>query len=375
MIGQKGIPATQGGVERHAQELSTRLVQFGHNVTVYARKWYTQKNADFVFEGVNVKHLNTLHTKHFDTITHSFLATIDAIRNKMDVIHYHGVGPSLVSWIPRIFAPKIKVITTFHSIDRYHAKWNFLAKMFLRIGEWTACKFPHQTITISKSLEQYCINEFNTETHYVPNAFDPKEITTENAEISKFGLASNEYILMVSRLVPHKGAHFLIEAFNKLKAENHDNEKISKLKLAIVGGSAYTDEYIKKLHTLASKNNQIIFTDIQAGKTMEELYSHTKLLVHPSENEGLPFSVLEAMSYSKPVLVSNIPEHLELLEDPKVIFTNRDVDKLKEKLFDLLMLDDEKLQNIGARNKGVIEDNYTWNQALPKITELYEANA
>lgn len=371
MIGQKGIPAIQGGVEKHVHELSVRLVKYGYKVTVYARKWYTGESDNYKIEGVEVKHLPSIHTKHLDAITHSLVATLHAIKNDYDIIHYHGVGPSLVSWIPRLLSRKTKVIVTFHSIDRYHSKWNILAKLILRLGEWTACKFPHETITISQSLQKYCINEFMTETHCVPNAFDPKPVPTQTNELNKFGLESDKYIVMVSRLVPHKGAHLLINAFNKLKLEHGDDENIKNLKLAIVGGSAYTDKYVKELHELASINNQIVFTDFQSGETLEQLYAHTKLLVHPSDNEGLPFTVLEAMSFAKPVLVSNIPEHLELIDDPRAIFTTRDTDNLEKKLFNILSLPEEKLQGMGDRNKNTIEKHYTWKKLMPKIVEVY----
>ncbi len=372
MIGQKGIPATHGGVEKHVHELSVRLVEFGHDVTVYVRKWYTGTNEDFKLAGVNIRHLPTIHTKHLDAITHSLIATFVAIRNNYDVIHYHGVGPSLVAWIPRLLSRKTKVIVTFHSIDRYHSKWNLFAKLILRLGEWTACHFPHETITVSQSLQKYCINEFNTETHYIPNAFDPKPATTFTNELDKFGLEKNNYIVMISRLVPHKGAHLLIEAFNKLKLEHgDDDEKIKNLKLAIVGGSAYTDQYVKELHALANINNQIVFTDFQSGETLDQLYSHTKLLVHPSDNEGLPFTVLEAMSYSKPALVSNIPEHLELITDPQAIFITRDIESLEKKLYSVLSLPEEKLQGMGQRNKNTIEKYYTWKKLMPKIIGVY----
>ncbi|MBT4121043.1 MAG: glycosyltransferase family 4 protein [Candidatus Magasanikbacteria bacterium] len=375
IIGQKGIPATQGGVERHVHELSVRLVKFGHKVTVYARKWYTGSDEDYKTEGVEVKHLPSVHTKHLDAITHSIVATLHAIKHNYDIIHYHGVGPSLVSWIPRLLSRKTKVIVTFHSIDRYHSKWNIIAKTMLRLGEWTACNFPHETITISQSLQKYCINEFTTDTHCIPNAFDPKPAPTSSNELDKFGLEKDNYIVMVSRLVPHKGAHLLINAFNKLKLERGDDERIKNLKLAIVGGSAYTDKYVKQLHEMASINNQIIFTDFQSGDALEQLYAHAKLLVHPSDNEGLPFTVLEAMSYSKPVLVSNIPEHLELIDDPRAIFTTRNTRNLEKKLYSILSLPEENLQGLGQRNKNTIERHYTWGKLMPKIVEVYGEQA
>jgi len=321
MIGQKGIPACYGGVERHVHDLSVGLVKDGLNVTVYCRKWYTDGSTGN-FEDIKRVFMPSIHTKHFDTITHTLIASIHASFMKFDVIHYHGVGPSLMSWIPRLLSPNTKIITTFHSIDRYHQKWNIIAKWFLRLGEWTACKFAHATISVSNSLKQYCQNEFKMETSYIPNGVNITEETFSNESLAQFGLESGKYLVMVSRLVPHKGAHLLIEAFTNLKEKYTDNDAIRNLKLAIVGGSVYTNEYVKSLHQMANRNHDIVFTDFQSGNTLKELYANSLALVHPSLNEGLPITVLEAMCYAKPALVSNIPEHLELVNDIRTVFNS-----------------------------------------------------
>lgn len=370
MIGQKGIPAIQGGVERHVHDLSLGLVENGQEVTVYARKWYSP-NESPTFQGIKIKYLPCIHTKHLDAITHSFLATIDAIKNNYDIIHYHGVGPSLLAWIPRIFARHSLVVCTFHSIDRYHQKWNPIAKLFLRLGEKAACVFPHKTITISQGLQQYCLNEYNKETIYIPNGINPKEEKNSDT-INQFGLNKNEYFVMVSRLIPHKGAHVLIEAFNNLKKNNPDNQAIKNLKLAIVGGSAYTDDYVKKLHRLASNNNQIIFTDFQSGKTVDQLYANSLALIHPSFNEGLPITVIEAMSHGKPVLLSNIAEHIELGTDYNLIFKDNDVKELEDKMLYFINLSEEEKILLGKQNKTIVDEKYHWKKLIPKVIDVYE---
>ncbi len=370
MIGQKGIPALYGGVEKHVHDLAVRLAK-NNEVTVYSRKWYTP-NLDTKFEGVNIIHTPTIHTKHLDAIVHTFTSTIHALFQKYDIIHYHGVGPSLLSWIPRIFSPKTKVVTTFHSIDRYHQKWNFFAKLFLRLGERTACTFAHQTISVSESIKQYCLNEFNTKTIYIPNGVNEinKQIGSEN--IKQFSLEKNNYFVMVSRLIPHKGAHFLIEAFHKLKAQYPNDDKIKKIKLAIVGGSAYTDDYVKKLHIQASNVNEIIFTDFQSGKILEELYANSLALVHPSLNEGLPITVLQAMSYSIPVLVSTIPEHLEVVKNPKMLFKENDAETLKNCLYNFINLSEKERYEMGQENKQIIHTTYSWDVIVQEIEKLYK---
>lgn len=374
MIGQKGIPAIYGGVERHVHDLSTRVVQSGHKVTAYSRSWYTGVDTDQTYKGVDIKHIGSIRTKHLDTITHSLLATIDALKEQHDVIHYHGVGPSLVSWIPRLFSPKTKVITTFHSIDRYHEKWNWLAKLFLRLGERTACIFAHETITVSRSLQQYCVNEFRTNTNYIPNAVEKHEGSLNSDHIEEFGLTKDHYLVMVSRLVKHKGAHLLVQAFSEIKKEYAHHPALKNLKLAIVGGSAYTDEYVRDLHKLASTSNDIVFTDFQSGDALAELYGNAKALIHPSLNEGLPITVLQAIAHSTPVLVSDIPEHLEIVKDVRMIFDEDDVSAIKAAIMRFLDMSEEEIAEHVRLHEHVIDRYYSWDSIVPNIIEIYVRN-
>lgn len=365
MIGQKGIPAIYGGVEQHVQDLSARLIKLGHEVVVYARKWYSKSNAS-EYNGVQIRYVPCLRTKHLDTITHTLFATIHAMWNKSEIIHYHGVGPALLSWLPRIFAPKTKVIVTFHSIDRYHQKWGIFAKFILRIGEIMACAIPHKTITISKGLYNYCLNEFKTETAYMPNGVEIKP-TQDDSFIARFGLENNKYLLMVSRLVPHKGAHILIEAFKQFKNENPEN----KQKLVVAGGSVHTDEYSALLRELAKDREDIIFTGFVSGKTLDSLYCNASTLIHPSFNEGLPFSVLQAMSFGRPTLLSAIEAHLELNKNAEIFFKENSVSDLKNKISEFVSWDDETKSKLGEINKKMVVDNYNWNKIADNTSAVY----
>ncbi len=371
MIGQKGMPASFGGVEQHVQGLSKHLVKAGHQVAVYNRGWYT-KNREGNIDGVETINIPSIHTKHFDTITHVLASSLHAVFQKYDVIHYHGVGPSLLSWIPRIFAPKTKVVTTFHSIDRYHKKWGLFARIVLHIGEWSACTFAHETITISRSLERYCLKEFDKQTHCIPNAVKPSKLDSGSTLIKEFGLKKGKYITMISRLIPHKGAHLLVEAFCNLKREYKDDLEIKNLKLAIVGGSVYTDEYVSSLQKQAGICNDIIFTDFQSGEILKELYSNAMALVHPSMNEGLPITVLDAMNYGTPALVSNIAEHLELIKDSRMIFTENNVNDIVRAIYEFMQISKEEKETIIEQNRKTIQVEYSWDSTIPKIIKLYQ---
>jgi len=381
MIGQKGIPAIYGGIERHVEELSTRLSKCGFEVFVYCRPWYVSKlkikpclpagrNEKLkIFKGVKLVYLPSLKTKNLDAISHTLLATLHALFCDYDIIHYHGVGPALLSWLPRIFRPKVKVIVTFHCIDRKHQKWGFFAKLMLRAGEWAACRFAHQTITVSKTLRQYCAEAYDKETVYIPNGVSVNKPKTKNQKskiLGEYGLKVNKYLLMVSRLVRHKGAHYLVEAFQKLKKED---KRFAGLKLVIAGGSSFTDDYVKYLEELARESQDIIFVGFQSGKPLEDLFLNSFMVVHPSESEGLPIAVLEAMSYGKVVLTSDIPENMELVKDYGFSFQNKNVDDLMNKLKSLIRRSD--LDDRGGRARKFVLKNYNWESVVASVEKLY----
>lgn len=369
MIGQKGLPALHGGIERHVHDLSLRLVKKGFEVLGYSRKWYTNRE-DGDFEGVQLVHVPTLHTKHLDAIVGTLFATFDAMRRKADVIHYHGVGPSLLSWIPRVFSPKTLVISTFHCIDRKHQKWGRFARLSLRLGEWAACKFPHKTIAVSRPITEYIREVYNAEGIYIPNAVNIPELQTDTQALQKWNLFPKEYIMVVSRLIPHKGIHYIIEAWKNLLAKNP--EKIGNKKLVIVGDGYYTDDYVAFVKDLAKDTPSIVFTGFQSGKDLQTIFAEAKFMVHPSDNEGLPIAVLEGMSYRLPVLVSNIIEHKDLIVNPDYLFAQGNVESLSEKLSFLLSQEQKFLDQEADRNTRIIEQEFEWSKVMGKIIDVYE---
>lgn len=369
MIGQKGIPAHFGGVERHVEELALQLVAQGHEVSVYAREWYTPRDVSN-YHGIKVVHTSTIHTKNLDAITHTLTATLHAIWQKPDIIHYHGVGPALLSWLPRIFAPRTKVIVTIHSLDRQHKKWGGFARAMLHIGEWAACRFPQETIVVSKVLREYCRMHYHRETTYIPNG-----VTTTDVKprlLSKWHLVPFRYVLMVSRLIEHKGAHYLVAAWKR--ARELDPDLLKNYHLVIAGGGYYSDTYVNKLHALAKNDPSVIFTGWVKGKVLENLFNQTALFVHPSESEGQPIALLEAMASARPALVSDIPEHREVIADKRFWFLSADVEMLARKMIELLG-QPKLLKEAGMSNKAQAEEFYSWHIIGKKAEEVYAKNS
>ncbi|MBU4315095.1 glycosyltransferase family 4 protein [Patescibacteria group bacterium] len=368
-IGQKGVPSQYGGIETHVEELATRLVRLGNHVTVYTRPWYTPSDMD-KYNGIVLKSLPSIHTKHLDAISHTLLATLHAcIIERPDIIHFHGVGPSLLSWIPKILRPQAIIVNTFHCIDREHAKWGPIARASLQLGEKACAMFAHEVVAVSKTLVNYISVSYNKRVNYIPNGITPRRTAINDVIIAPFGLRSFEYIAMVARLVPHKGAHTLIDAW-KLAREK-EPQLLQNTKLAIVGGSAFTDDYVKQLHEQARGDSSIVFTDYQRGDVLKALFAGAKFIVHPSTSEGLPIAILEAMSFGKAVIASDIPENMEVICEYGIPFTTGSIDELSEKIIELAK-DELYAASIGHSAREFVELDYNWDDIAKETQEMYE---
>ncbi len=368
-IGQKGYPAHSGGIERHVDYLTKWLRKDNHEVFIYARKWYTDKiETEVTDENIHVIHKGSIKTKHFDTISHVFLAIWHAIWQDYDVIHLQGIGPTLLAWLLKfmrfIFRKDYKIVATFHSLDRFHQKWGFFARLMLKFSEWTSLHCVDETITVSKFLYDYCLENYNKETVLIPNGIEEVSNTPPDLIKEEFNLEKDSFIVVIARLIPVKGHKYLIKAFKKV-------EDLTQKKLVIVGGSAFTDKYVAKLYDMAGDDPQIIFTGDLYGRVLEEMYSNAYFVVLPSEMEGLSFVVLEAMAHGRTVLGSDIPANLEVLANYGVTFKNKDVDDLAQKL-QLLFNYPELVEDTGRRAKDFILENYHWRDLTQKTIEVYK---
>lgn len=361
MIGQKGLPvrADSGGIERHVEEIGARLAARGVSVTAYVRPRHaTARLAEY--RGIRLKRMPSVPTKHLDAITHAFLATASALFSDADVIHYHGVGPATVAWIPRLFAPRKRVVVTFHSIDRFHQKWGLFARTYLRFGEWAAVRFPHATIAVSRSIARYCRKTYRARVDYVPNGATIPDYPGSDL-LARWGLEPGGYILTVARLVKQKGIHHLVAAYDGFEKEK---------KLVIVGAGDAGGEYAEQVRRLSEGNSSIVFTGFQSGPALAQLYANAYLYVHPSEAEGLAIAILEAMAAGRCVLVSDIPENVESIDHSGLTFVNADAADLRAKLRELLN-HPEVVVELGNKAREWIRTTYDWDVIAAKTEAVY----
>lgn len=361
-IGQKGIPMKQGGIEAHVENLSIEMANLGHNVYVYVRPSYTDKNLK-KYNGVNLINIPSIHTKHFDAISHTFLCSIHACFQKYDIIHYHGVGPSLLSFIPRIFS-RAKVIGTFHCQDRFHKKWSIIAKFFLGLGEYAICKFPHITICVSPVIKDFCKNKFHRNTAFIPNGFKI-DTNTKTEILETLNIKPKKYFLVVSRFIAHKGIQYFIKAFNKLNNSEYQG--------VIVGETYHDKRYDKQIKSLALKNKNIILAGQRGGAELDQLFSNAFCFVLPSEGEGLSITVLEAMAHEIPVIASNIPGN-QIFTDTNLVypFENKNIDDLTKKMA-YIIENKEEAQNKAKTTKEYIYKNFSWDKITKDIEVLYKS--
>ena len=359
-IGQKGIPAKFGGVEKHVEDLSRRLAAAGHEVIVYTRPNYTDPQLG-IWQGVKLISLPSIGTKHLDAITHTIRAILNVARREVDVIHFHSIGPSSLIWLIKLIKPKTPVVATFHMQCYHHQKWGRAARLYLKFGEWVCCNFADRTLVVSRTLQKYAAEKYRKPIIYIPNGVEIRNVTgAEN--IKAWELAPNNYIVAVSRLVRHKGLQYLIKAFKNLRTDK---------KLVIVGDGAFIDKYVAELKAMARGDERIIFTGNQIGSALDELFANAYLFVQPSESEGLSIALLEAMSYGRGALVSDIPENLEAVGEQGITFKNKSVRDLREKLTEL-MLNSEQVSENGRLNRERVRVHYNWNDIAMEIGQIYD---
>lgn len=302
MIGQKGLPATFGGIEHHVEELGARLIDRGHQVTVFCRSNYGAGRQQR-HRGIRLVELPTLGTKHLDAIVHSAFSTTAAMRSSCDILHYHAIGPGALSVVPRV-ASRAKVVLTVHGLDDERAKWGRLAKTVLRTAGWISARAPNAIIVVSQDLKRHYWEVRRRETVYIPNGVCIREPGPARPTLDRFGLEAGRYLLFVGRLVPEKAPDLLIRAFRLVPADQ---------RLVLVGGSSFTDGYAAQLRRLTADDPRVVLTGYLYGSELRALYEHAAAFVLPSSLEGLPLTLLEAVSYGTPVLASAIAPHVEVL--------------------------------------------------------------
>ena len=372
VIGVKGLPANQGGIEHYCQALYPRVVERGHSVDLYARSSYVKQPWFSVrqYRGVRVICLPSLPFRGLDALTSAGFAAVVAAFKGYEVVHFHALGPSLFSFIPRLLS-SAKIITTCQGLDWQRGKWGKLSSGIILLGEKTAAKYAHQIIVVSVALKAYFEQTYQVNAVYIPNG--PGIYAKSDPSFSfvkSLGLKTGKYLLFLGRLVPEKRPDLLIEAFQRIK--NPD------WKLVLAGGNSDTTDYINELVKISDGNPNIVFAGELKGSRLSEIVRGAGIFVLPSDLEGLPLAMLEAMREGIPVLASDIPPHRQLIEGEgnitrgylfnagSIISCTRTIEQA--------IAQPEQLASMAKQAQDHVKANYDWEKITTDNLRVYSQN-
>lgn len=365
VFGQKNALTNEGGVEVVSRELARGMALEGHKVTCINRKGHHVSGKEFdvpmvdEWEGVRMKYVPIIEVKGLAAMTSAFFASILSAVGDYDVVHVHAEGPSLFCWIPKIAGKR--VICHVHGLDHQRVKWGKMAKQALLLGERNAVEYSDEMIVLSRAVQRYFMDKYERKTVYIANAVEHCEKKSAKIITDKWGLKGDDYILFLGRLVPEKGIEYLIRAYKDMECDK---------KLVIAGGSSDTDTFVDDMKWLAGDDERIIFTGFVDGDLREELYSNAYIYVLPSDVEGMPLSLLEALSYGNCCLVSDIDECAEVVEDHGVIFKHSDTEDLKAKMIQLIA-DPKLVRNYKENAADFVCNKYRLKDMVDRVEKLY----
>lgn len=365
MLGHKRIPSREGGIEIVVEELSTRMVEQGHEVTCFNRKGHHVSGKNFdnrklnSFKGVKLKEVFTIDKKGLAAMTASVSGAFRAAFGKYDVVHFHAEGPCAMLWLPKLFGKRC--IATIHGLDHQRAKWGKFASTYIMLGERVAVKYADEIIVLSEGVQNYFMKTYGRKTRFIPNGVNRPEIREANEISSRWGLEKDSYILFLGRIVPEKGLRYLVEAFKGVKTDK---------KLVIAGGSSDTEAFMTELKEMAKGDERILFTGFVQGTVLDELYSNAYIYTLPSDLEGMPLSLLEAMSYGNCCVLSDIAECATVVEDKAEVFKKSDVKSLYSAL-QKLCDDTELAYDYKDKAAEFILKKYNWDNVVEKTIGLY----
>jgi glycosyltransferase involved in cell wall biosynthesis len=359
MLGLRGFPNVQGGVENHAQNLSLQLVELGCDVEVIVRSPYVPRARQRTWRDVKFVRLWSPRVKGVEAFLHTFLGVLHAAWSRPDILHIHAVGPALFTPLAR--ASGLRVVVTHHVLNYENEKWGLAARALLRLGERVGMTFANGRIAVSAALATRMERAYRVPVRVIPNGIGEPRKLQSTATLAAFGLQPHYYVLTVARIDEQKRQLDLIEAF----------ARVSRVPwtLAIVGGSDYSSEYGQAVARAARKSDRVVLLGHQSGDALAELYSHAGVFVLPSSHEGQPIAVLEAMSYGCPVILSDIPAHREIAGASVQFFAVGDVAALARRLDDTFLAPARRRLDIADQER--LMKAHDWRQIARHTLEVY----
>lgn len=359
VLGLRGFPNVQGGVESHCQELYPRLIEKGFSVDVITRAPYVDRSIK-EWKGVRFRALWSPASSSLEAMLHSLIGVLYAAVKRPDVLHIHAIGPGIVTPIARLLG--LRVVVTHHGPDYDREKWGKFARFILKLGEAMGMRFSSRRIVISNVIRALVMDKYTKDSDLIPNGVSPAGAPGTGKVLSECGLEAGKYVALVSRMVPEKRHINLIKAFRQAA--------LGEWKLALIGDLSAEDVYVGKVRAEVGESSDVVLTGFRSGEQLRDLLTNAGVFVLPSSHEGLPIALLEAMSYGLPVIASDIPAHLELDLDKRCYFPLGDEGQLSDRL-KLFEQDDEFRRSQSVIGKKLVAEKYDWDDVASRTADVY----
>lgn len=359
VLGLRGFPGVQGGVESHAECLYPLLAKLGCDVEVVVRSPYWSEDRPRAWQGVRFCRLWSPKTTGLEALVHSLLGVLYACWKRPDVLHIHAIGPAIVAPIARLFG--LRVVVTHHGPDYAREKWGPFARWVLQTGEKLGMRFSNQRIVISRVIGQMIRSKYGCDSVLIPNGAIIQEMPVSTGAPDRFSAKPGRYVLNVSRFVPEKRHLDLIRAFAEAR--------LPEWKLLLVGSLDQPDDYINTVQSAADRAGGVVLTGFQSGLALKELYAHAGIFVLPSSHEGLPIALLEALSYGLTVLASDIPANLEIGLPGEQYFQLGDTAVLAGQLREYAVKGEDPLTR--ERRRDWVQERYDWKEIANLTRDVY----
>lgn len=349
VIGVRGFPGIQGGVEHHCENIYRRF-DGSVDFRVYRRTPYLSEQSQTEYSHVKFVDLPSTRIKGFEAVFHTFLCCLHLIFHRVDIVHIHNIGPGMFTPLLRMFG--MHVVLTYHSPNYEHNKWGTVSKAILRMGEFMSLRFADRVIFVNKFQMAKFSEKVQEKSVYIPNGMERVTCSEATDYIDRHGVMKGEYVLGVGRLTPEKGFEYLVSAVNEA-------DEIPQL--VIAGGSDHDTSYYERLKSL-DKKNKVVFTGYTSGEDLRQLYSHARMFVLSSVNEGFPLVMLEAMGYSLPMVVSDIPA-THLISLPSECYAKScDVTSFRNRIRDVYSKCGKIKYDMSA---------YDWDEVVSQTSDVY----
>jgi glycosyltransferase involved in cell wall biosynthesis len=347
LLGTRGIPASYGGFETFAEELSVRLAERGHEVYVYSR----QRHRESVYRRVRLRYLPTIRHKYFDTIAHTFLSTLHLLAHRVDAALYCNAANAVFTAMPRLAG--MPVALNVDGLERQRKKWNRLARAWYLISERLATICPNVVVTDAERIKDYYRERYGRDSVFIPYGA-PTGKTESDAIVRQLGFEPGRYFLYVSRMEPENNALLVRESFERVETD---------MKLALIGDAPYAAEYIRQVRD--TRDPRIVMPGAIYGDGYHELQSHSFAYIQATEVGGTHPALIEAMGRGALTLVLDTPENREVAGDVGLAFTP---DTLANRLREILMMSEDERDAYRRRAMARVRERYSWDA----VTDAYE---